>query len=166
VVLVVLPGSTLLRLIRHRRWTMRTMLLLPVLLALAITVLTVDLPFTSRHMRTGDGRLFWMLVTAPKVALLALLIHCTYRREWRRLVRWLVILVGVTMLMGGFLLIAENSHRPLDASEHYAWDGWYLLWLMGAYLTGVLTIAVLVSHPVIKLVWRRIRSSPEGAKPV
>jgi hypothetical protein len=163
VVLVVLPGATLLRVIRNRRWTMRTMLLLPVLLALAITVLTVGSPPESRGLQEEFG---WMVAVAPGVVLAALLVYLTYQRQWRRLVRWLVILAGVSAMFGGFLLIQETVLRPLETGEYYVWHGGHVLALMGAELTGVLAILSTAVSLLTRLARQRKQTSPDGAEPV
>jgi hypothetical protein len=162
VVLVTLPGATLLRVIRNRRWTMRTMFLLPVLLGLAITVLTVGSPPESRGLSEEFG---WMVVVTPCVVLAALLFYLVYQRNWRKLVRWLVILTGVSVIFGGFLLIEETLQRPWEAGEYYVADGWYVLALMGAQLTGVLTIVTIAVRFLIELARQRKQPASEGAEP-
>ena len=163
VVLVVLPGATLLRMIRNRRWTMRTMLLLPVLLVLAITVLTVGSPPESRGLPEEFG---WMVVVTPCVVLATFLFYLAYQRNWRKLARWLAVLMGVSFVFGGLLLIDETSQRPLETGEYYVWEGWHVLVLIGAQLTGVLTIVTIAVSFLIGLARQRKQPASEGAEPV
>lgn len=51
-VVIALPGGLVWRMVRRRRWGLRTMLLLPVVVAIVVTVLTADLPLVPRHIHT------------------------------------------------------------------------------------------------------------------
>jgi hypothetical protein len=150
-VLVVLPGATVMRLIRKRRWTLRMMFWLPVLLALGITILTADLPFLSSPLHRISGRLVWMLALTPVAALVGLLAHHAYRKQWRWLIGWLAVTLAITAALGGLFLLLDIVYRPLAPGERYLWKGWYLLWMQAAYLTGIAAIAVVLCKSVIQV---------------
>ena len=157
-VLVALPAAIVWRMVRKRRWGLRTMLLLPVVVAIGVTLLATDLPLLEVYESSLEGKLELMMSALPGVVFAALVIHSAYRKRWRRLTRWLITSVVVSLPMAGSLVIGDSLGRPTGLGERYTFDGWYLIWLWGAYITGVLFIIVSVGRPVVSAIWRRGRS--------
>ena len=75
---------------------------------------------------------------------------------------WLATSLVVSVLMAAFLFAAtairNQIEQGVDLGGRYIFDGWYLIFLYGAYATGVLVIVVWVGRPVVSPIWRRIRS--------
>ncbi|MDX2460097.1 MAG: hypothetical protein QNM00_08420, partial [Gammaproteobacteria bacterium] len=140
VVVIVLPGGLLWRMVKKRRWSLRTMLLLPVVIAIVITVLRTDLPGTPRDWNTAYVKLVYALIILPAVAIAAELIYSVYSGRWRRLACWITASVLFALLAASLTVIVP-SQGSIDLGERYAWDGWYLIWFPGAYVTGILVIA-------------------------
>ena len=76
------------------------MLLFPVLLALAIPALTMELPLASGQMRSLSGRLAWMAAVAPAAIFAAVLVALGIARLRAG---WLAIgLVAISILVNAW----------------------------------------------------------------
>ncbi len=164
-VLIALPGGIVWRMVRRRRWSLRTMLFLPVVVAIVVTVLAADLPLVDRELSSLSGKLSLMMMVLPGVVFAALVIHGAYRKRWHRVLGWLAASGAVAVLLAGIILIGDHVGRPTDLAERYTFDGWYLIWFWGAYATGVVATVVLPGRPVVELIWRQMRRLLAKPKP-
>ena len=92
----------------------------------------------------------------PGVVFACLLLRNLWMRRWQNLAGWLAASMVVALLIAGAMLF-DSRRNPMFGEEHYTWQGWYLVWFLGAYGTGVLGVIATVGRPVISLIWRRTR---------
>ena len=88
--------------------------------------------------------------------------------RWRRLGVLLAASVLVTFPMAGIMLWTDSKH--LGPNQHYATDGWYTAWLVGAYVTGALLVLgwlLRTCFRALRRAWcwtfRRVRRVPAPA---
>jgi hypothetical protein len=98
------------------------------------------LPGAPRDWNTAYVKLVYALIILPAVAIAAELIYSVYSGRWRRLACWITASV-LFALLAATLTVIVPSQGSIDLGERYAWDGWYLIWFPGAYVTGILVIA-------------------------
>jgi len=149
-VLVILPVKTLGPRIRKRRWTLRTMFLLTLLIALATTVLNTQLPLMSDELRTVGGRLGWMMAVTPVVSLAFLLFAYLREKSWRSAAGWLAASLVIALVLAAIQIVLQVSRYPFESGEKYSLEGWYLIWLQAVYLTGLGAVPVAVIRPMLK----------------
>ncbi len=183
-VMIVIPGGLLVRAFRSRHRVRWLLLALPVAGALAVLAAHFftdparihgfgisDVPGSWKVTAEGHwmyvpdrGRLLIFLPAGlPGLALVSLLVVRILQRRWWR----------VGLLVGGWLLISLaaasialwTDPRLLNPLQHYSWDGWYFTLLVGAFLTGVLVIVVMVLKPVVRGVGRSLRFIMPGSQP-
>jgi hypothetical protein len=79
------------------------------------------------------------VATIPALALVGVSIRYVRQRRFSA-VGWLAGLsLAVSAAVAALMLAVEVP--PLDPFERYSWDGWYMIWPLGAYLLGA-TLAV------------------------
>jgi hypothetical protein len=153
----------ILRLVALRRpWTMRLMMMLPVAAAVPLTAFAVVeplIPTLPAPYPSSSKTLFFAgsLLGVPIVSLVAAVAWSLVRRRWRRL----ALVAGLTIVASlaiGFVWMRMDI-RSMPAIEHYAWSGWYLVVLPGAYATGVL---LLVASAIRR--WPRARLIRENGR--
>jgi hypothetical protein len=137
-VLVVLPGAFAYRMLRHRRWSLRTWLLVPLVTALMIsaTYLFASLPM----MRRSNNPYLQVAIVALSGTMVLpfpwLIVLWAYKRHWGRL-SLLVSSSLVFAFAGGLIgyLIAARHLDPLEQFE-WTWRGCWNIWLPVAMLCG------------------------------
>jgi hypothetical protein len=153
--LIVLPASYLSYLVWSRRFTLSTLLLLPVIAGLFLTVALMRPP-----MRDGDffhlgARMSIGVFVSPAIIAPALLAWWLLRGRWRPVVIWLGIGLLLT-LVGGMIAFDLSSRRtPLLPEESYDWTHWYILVMDGAFVTAWLLVLVTPLHYAVLALWRR-----------
>jgi outer membrane protein assembly factor BamB len=91
----------------------------------------------------------------PVAALLGLCIVCVRRGQWAR-IGWLLGLSVVLSVALAALMLAWDA-QDKDPSEHYAWNGWYMIWPLGAYTAGAMALVGLGLKTGFRLLQRAIR---------
>jgi hypothetical protein len=153
--LVVLPGAFLAHMLRHRRWSLRTWLMLPLVVAAMISMTYVITKLPNITMRRSEAPVLQVALVAVLGTMLlpfpSLVVFWTYKRRWIRLA-WLIGASLVLALAAG-LVAYLNAARHLDPLERFEWTwrGWWNIWIPIAILTGwvglfVATIAHVVSR--------------------
>jgi hypothetical protein len=143
---VVMPGTFLYRMVRSRRWSLRTLMMLPVVIAVMISMIHVfaNLPI----MRRSDNSYLHVAIVALSGTLALpfpwLALVWTFQGRWIRL----ALVFGTTLVLaaaGGFVgyLIAATHLDPLEQFE-WTWRGCWNIWLPIAIVTGWVALAVLV----------------------
>lgn len=155
--LLVMPGVMLVSMFRHRRWGLRTLALLPLVAAVFVSALMIDSPETE-FSRFGK---FIMAGTAlPVVAGLAICVGWAVRGRWRPLIGWIVLSMTVAAVAAGVGISFDRSH--LTEGQYYSLEGWYWIWLIGAYLTAIVLCAVTVLAAAIRAIRRRLVNRQGG----
>jgi hypothetical protein len=155
--LVVLPAGYLGYLIWRRRFTLQTLLCLPVVAGLFLTFALMKPPFPDSDFRNFSARLMIGLFLAPAIIGLALLAWWSIRRRWRPIAVWLAISVVVSVIMVIVVLRVESSRHPLLPEESYDWTYWYMIWFAGAFTTSWLMIVVVPLQSIVPAIWRWFR---------
>jgi serine/threonine protein kinase len=152
---VVLPGWFVIRALRRRRFSLRELLALVAAIAVAFTCFKL---FTQVREAIPQApplaHLMMAVAGLPGLAFIASLATWTVRRQWRRTGRLLLASCTIALAMAGVLLWYDS--QPMDASERYMTDQWYLIWFPAAYLTGLIVVAIGVLGPVVRAMrrWR------------
>jgi hypothetical protein len=149
--MIVLPIACFWRPLRTRRWSLRHLLLLPAVIGIVLCVALMPLP----SMWSVAERLAASLGALPGMAFVTLLIAYAVKKRWTRLIGWFATSVVGTLAFVAYwyLLIRPHEAGPLLSGERYAADGWFFVWLIGAYFTGVLAIVALPASAL----WTRVR---------
>jgi outer membrane protein assembly factor BamB len=159
VCLLVVPGAYVIRSCRRRHWSLKWFLLAPAVAALPLTACMLDAPDLPRHELLS--KILLAAVTFPALVAIARLAGWAIRRRWRPLATWLGASVVVSAILAATVLVVVQSNRQLvlQPGERYAWDGWWFIWLYGAYLTAwLLTLAWLLAAAT-----RRVRAGNRRA---
>jgi len=54
-------------------------------------------------------------------------------------------------------LVLGIDGRDMDPAQHYSWQSWPLVGLVGGYLSGMVCLAGFVFGPPVRAVWRGLR---------
>jgi hypothetical protein len=149
--LIVLPGWVLFRVVRNRRFSLRGLLLSPVLVALfamALVLKPKDGDFATLITKFGLAALF-----LPVVALLATIGICLYRRRFTTLIRWLAVIVVGAFVIASAQFLVERNYSALSPDEYYSLGGWYVPLVPATYVTGLLIIATAPIQAMLR--WRK-----------
>ena len=143
--LVVLPIGFLVRLLMVRRFSLRTLLVFPVVAVLFLTACLIKVPI-EREFDGTVARLSMGLLFSPVVVAVGLTLVWLTRGQWRRILLWSVIALIVSGICAAVMLwVAAQENPQLLPEVHYDFAGWYLIGLLGAFLTTWLLIIVLPS---------------------
>ena len=140
---VILPLALVRLAASRRRWSIRTLMALPVAVAVPLSAYQIIEPLLPEHpdaMISSPPHLFVIATLAgtPIVACMMLVGWSMIRRRWQPL----AMLAGLTILAS--LAIAAVwlwfDMRTMSAIEHFTRSGWYLVVLPGAYAAGTLLV--------------------------
>ncbi len=158
-VILLIPYWLIRAAVRRRdlgRW--RSMLIVTGLAVLTFGI--IALRFLSRDPQ-GDLPLGPLLaMSVGGLALLAwprALLSSLFRGDWRR-VRWLLggTLAASIALAAIVLSVASQWKSP---EQHYSWQRWWLILLLGAFAVGMLMVLWQGIGPAVTWLWKRIRRS-------
>ena len=155
---VLLPGSLLIWAVRRRTWSLRRLLVVPVAFAVAFTSLKIagTLPFFQEFGDQETTAIINMAIMAlPVWVFVGLLGAWVIRRHWMRLAGLLGLSLILSVLIGALVLWPDAS--TMSPLEHYSWNGWYMIWFVGAYATGAVVLVVLLAGPIVRAGWRKVR---------
>lgn len=162
--LVVLPGAYVARLLIVRRFSLRMLLALPLVAGLFLTTWLLK----SSSLRDYPGllpRLSFGFAFAPVVISLCLLAWWLLKGHWRRTLLWLGMTIVVSGICAAVLFAVAADRSPLMVEESYRFDGWYLIWFNGAYLTAWIMVIVLPIKFLAISAWKWLRRKPAHASP-
>lgn len=148
--LLVMPGVMVASMVKRRRWGLRTLALLPVVSGLFVTALLMESPETDY---SRFGKFVMAALALPVVMSLAIYVGWAVRGRWRPLVGWAVLSVIVAAVAAALQL--RYGFPRLAEGQYYSLEGWYWIWLIGAYLTAILLCVAMVIAAVVKRVRRR-----------
>jgi hypothetical protein len=100
------------------------------------------------------------LLGLPGVTYLLVLAICGYRRQWGTLIKWLalVVILSVIIAIAGFWYDAGN----LNAGSHYAWKGWYFPLLIAGHAAGFTALLMLPLYYGFRFLWRALAGGGAG----
>jgi hypothetical protein len=151
---IVFAGS----LIRRRQWSMKTMLMMPVVASLAMMGFLWQGPGAPGH-SLGERLAGAFLLAGPVMFSLLLIGRWLWQRRWKVVAAWLV--AGILLMAGAMalsLFFEAGRRMPLQPDEYYSWSGWYwiappvlllLAWLLVLGVSGSALVRLARSH------WRR-----------
>jgi len=84
------------------------------------------------------GGLVMVLVSLPALAFGAELALALWRKQWAKAGGCVLLSVLGGVLTAVIFLVSNRS--DLFPNTPYAMDGWYLVWLAGAYLAGIVSL--------------------------
>jgi nitrogen fixation-related uncharacterized protein len=156
---VVVPGAWLWWAVRHRTWNIRFLLLLPVAIGVAFVTCQwalrskqfADFPDAARAMILF-GQAF---VGLPTLAFAMTLASWTFQCQWRRLIFLAFSILLLSLLCGAAVLWIDG--RNMDPAQHYSWQGWPLVGVVGGFLSGMVCLAGFVLGPPVRAAWRGLR---------
>ena len=138
---------------------MWALLVLPVAAAVPLLAYEMVLPWLS----TGENRLLstetrvfltGTMAGIPVVYFVAVLGGMVMHRRWKRVVGLLGLTVMATLLVAGIWVWLDRRSMAVNM-EHYAWEGWRMVFLAGAYGAAVVWGLGSVVLSGYKLVRRR-----------
>jgi len=148
--LIILPASYLLWMVRKRQWGLRTMFVLPAIAGVMILMTTND--WFGQSELNGWERWGHGLLVTPPLLLLGRLVLWLVRRQWRRSVVWIAVMLAVSLVLGSVQLLLALRVNPLQPDEYFVTEQWYFILDVGFYLTS------LVALPVVEIEnWLRRR---------
>lgn len=152
VTLVVVPAAYFYRLVTRRRFSLRTLMLLSVVVGLFLASLQTTLPAVNDFQGVAN-RIFMGMAFSPVVIGVAFLAMGVWQRQWRRLGVWLSIAFATTVVAAAFGIITDLRKMPMLVEESYDWSGLPWIAITGFYLAcWMALIALPISH-----FWRRVR---------
>jgi outer membrane protein assembly factor BamB len=153
--MIVLPVSYLGSLAWMRRFTLQTLLWMPVVAGLCLSAGLLKSPVQGNDFARLSSKLLIGLTLAPVVVSCSLLVLWSIRGNWRRIVLWLAISVLISAILALVFLQIAKRENPLLPEESYDWSYWYLIWFVGGLLTSWLMCVVLPLQMVTRAIWRR-----------
>ena len=157
--LFVIPGGYLLRIVMLRRFSLRMLLLLPLVAGLMITAALLRTSLMGNEFHQLLERVWVGAVFAAPVIGIGLVAWWLATGQWRRVLVWLGITVVVSLLAAAIFL--GNAHS-MEREEHYRWSGWYLIWFLGAYFTSYIMIVALPIKYLAVAAWKRWGGRPKA----
>jgi hypothetical protein len=108
------------------------------------------------------------IAALPGAAFFVALVSLSLRRRWARVLLLIALSVAAAVALAVVLLWVNarwmDPHR-MDPTEGYSWEGWYSIWLLGAYAMGMLILLWLVLRTVFRLLRWAVRRLIPQAKP-
>jgi serine/threonine protein kinase/outer membrane protein assembly factor BamB len=161
--LVVLPIGFLVSLMLSKRFSLQTVLTLPIVVSLFLTACLIQAP-TERDFDDVTLRLLAGVLFSPVIVASGLTIAWCVNGQWRRILLWF----GLTWLSSGLfaavVLWIADRQNPQIPEVYYDVSGWYLIGLIGVYLAswGLLMDAAFRSL----VQWRVQRQARESASAI
>lgn len=157
--LVVAPGWYVGRILLKRQFSLKMLLLLPVVVGLVLATAMMTLPnmveFRNLSQRWGMGIAF-----SPVVVGLLFLGSLFLNWEKKRMLRWGVVAIVWSLVVMAMGVLSDDLWLPLMPEETYDWSGWYWAVGIGFYLTCVTILLVVpVAFLAQKVIQLRSRSS-------
>ena len=149
---IVVPGGFAWWLLRRRTWSLRTWLLLPVVVTVILMGCLVGPPPSIAPYASS-----WFLASLsalPGLALAGVVVMRLFQRRWRSVLYWLGLCCFVAVVVAGVPLCVESYQTTWEAGERYSLRGWYVPWLVSAKLVG---LGLLVGLPT-RALFRWLRS--------
>ena len=143
IAIILLPAAYLFWLIKFRRWGLRTLLMLPVIVAFAILIATKNV-FGFSDL-SGMERCLYGFVASPPLVMIAIVGDWIIRKRWHRILLWIGIAWGVSAILALAFLISDIRINPFQPGEYYIFDEWYLIFDVGTYATSILVSTTLIS---------------------
>jgi hypothetical protein len=164
--LIVLPCGYLGHLVWSRRFTLGTLLWLPVIAGLFLTVALMRPPIQDNDFVSLNARMSMGLALAPPVIALLMLGWWGYQGRWRSVVGWLAVSIVFSIVLA-VILLWTRDRAPLLPEESYDWRGWYVIWAGGAYATSWLMMVLIPFQYLALKFWRwwKKRDRTQKAQP-
>jgi hypothetical protein len=163
-VVLVIP-AWLLRGVLRRRWTLPSLLLVPVAFAVGFFGYKMMTTLTDHKPWLPDGPVIVQLLAAatgvPLVAFPVLVVAWTVRARWSRLAWLLSASLTLSLAIPAIMLLIDS--RGMDPSEHYSWTGWYVIVIMAGYAAALLTLAGMLLARIVQAIRSVIRRLAEAA---
>jgi hypothetical protein len=135
---LIVPGWLLRRAWRQRSWRLA---LLPIGWRGILGLWAYISYGPAALLQDGPGYLFRVVeLGVPSVLFVSLAAWTAFRRRWLQLGLLLAVALLAALTHGGVWLALDA--RGMDPEEHYSWDGWYAMLLIGAYEAGALLVGV------------------------
>lgn len=164
IVLIALPLGYLRHLVRMKTWSLRTLLLSPLVVVVILLCLQIPTPESvdqSFTMSPQVAKLNFALMHLPLLTLTALLVALARRRRWKSLAALLLSTIVLAIVVA--TLTISFYPRQLLPGERYTWDGWAYPWFIGIIMVGWLALAVQVVLLLIRSA-KRWLWSPSSAE--
>ena len=144
IAIILLPAAYLAWLIKYKRWGLRTMLMLPVIVAFAILIATKNVFGFSEL--TSMERCIHGFLASPPLIMLAVVGVWIVRKSWQRILFWGGIAMAITVVFALAGLIGDMRMNPFQPGEYYVLDEWYLIIDSGIYATSIFLSTNLISR--------------------
>jgi hypothetical protein len=160
--LYVVPLACVGWLVRRRQWSLRAFLMLPAVALFLLVGLTWPTGDSQPLGRDTFERFARGLAGLPVVLPILLWLGWACTGQWRRLKRWAVALLAVTLALAIAGLAIDISHK--DPLERYNWDGWNQILSIGLPVTGVILLATLAAAPFVRRIvgWWKHAGAPRN----
>jgi predicted Ser/Thr protein kinase len=150
--LIALPVFYLAHLAKTRQWSLRTLLALPVIAGVALVGSQVHGPEFDQQTLSGKF-IAGLSVGAPWLFAGYLLGKWMLAQRWRAIAMWMLSGIAVTVLVVPSLILVTVDARA-HAGERWSWEGWYLIFFPGFFITATLTMWGSVIWWFVRLAWR------------
>jgi serine/threonine protein kinase/outer membrane protein assembly factor BamB len=139
--LVVIPVVTVIFLLWHRQFGLRSMLVLPLVAGLVLSAALVTGP-SDNDFRGVTNRLLTGLAFSPPVVAIGLwLYQVITRRKWQAMF-WVIAVMVLSSVWGGIQLWIWLANTPLLPQESIDWSGWHHIIALGFYITSWIMVVV------------------------
>ncbi|WP_372717039.1 protein kinase [Novipirellula sp.] len=152
VMLFYIPGVYLVRSIQLRQWSLRWLLLSPLVATAPLLATLIDAPGLNNTNLVTKALLG--LATLPAVVASVHLIRWLVLKRWWPLASWLMASVIISAVIATLAIIVTQYASPfaIEQEEYYASDKWWFIWFYGAYLTAALLTGWIVVMAMVHLI--------------
>jgi hypothetical protein len=156
--LAAIPTAFVSWMLRRRQWGMKTMLLAPAVVGLAMLAFLLSPEDNDFHAPWNKLLVAFFAAGPPMFALVTLAVWLRQGR-WRRVAIWITVagLTGCVIMMLSLFVLGPDETTQLQPGERYSWEGWYYLYPPVLYVMSWLLLIAVVGGWLLRRVVRWIR---------
>jgi hypothetical protein len=161
ITLAAIPMAFVGWMVRRRQWGMKTLLLAPAVVGLAMLAFLISPEDNDFHSGANKFLVAFLGAGPPMFALATLAVWLSQGR-WRRVVLWIsvAVLTVVVIMTFSLFVLARDDVTQLQPGERYSWEGWYFMFPPVLYVMSWLLLFVVGGRLIRKLV-RWLRNRPQ-----
>lgn len=137
ITMIVIPGVYCVQMFRQRQWSLKWLLLAPVVTTAPLLAVLTETP----EIQAADtqGKILLAVLAMPAILACTQLTTWSLRRRWWPVLTWLSVTLVASAALAALALWIAPLWNPMvmEENDHYSWEGWWFIGIHGAYLTAL-----------------------------